>query len=213
MIIAIDGPVAAGKGTLARRLAQHFGYAYLDSGSLYRAVARRVLRAGANPSNAATSTAAAKALQADDLNDPALRDQAVGDAASKVAAFPSVREALLEYQRSFAKQPPGGAAGAVLDGRDIGTVVCPGADAKLFVTARPDVRARRRFLEIQARGGPETFEQVLAELKARDARDTARKVAPLKPAPDAHLLDTSDLDIDTAFAAALAYIESRTRAK
>jgi cytidylate kinase len=207
LIIAVDGPVAAGKGTLARRLAAHYGLAYLDSGSLYRAVALKLLRAGAALGDVAAATAAAGALTPADLSDPALRDEATAAGSSVVAAIPEVRAALLDYQRRFAHAPPG----AVLDGRDIGTVVCPDATVKLYVTASAAVRARRRYEEIRARGGSETYRQVLAELEARDARDAGRAAAPLKPAADAHLLDTSDLAIDGAFAAAQALIEAVLR--
>ena len=207
MIIAVDGPVAAGKGTLARRLADHYGLAYLDSGSLYRAVALKLLRAGTALGDDAAATAAAGTLTPEDLADPALRDEATAAGSSVVAAVPAVRAALLDYQRRFAHTPPG----AVLDGRDIGTVVCPDATVKLYVTASAEVRARRRFSEIRARGGTETYEQVLADLRARDARDAGRATAPLKPADDAHLLDTSDLAIDGAFAAARALIEDVLR--
>jgi len=209
LIIAIDGPAAAGKGTLARQIADHFGFAYLDTGSLYRAVACKVLRAGGNPADPATAEAAARALAAADLADPDLRGEAAGAAASVVASIPAVRANLLNYQRNFAHNPPFGARGAVLDGRDIGTVVCPEAAIKLYVTARPEVRARRRFLELEARGSPKSFAEVLADLGERDARDSGRAAAPLRPAPDAYLLDTSDLAIELAFAAAKAYITQR----
>ncbi len=199
MIVAVDGPVAAGKGTLARLLAKHFGLAYLDTGSLYRAVASKVLRTGAAPEQAAQS------LDAADLAAPDLRAEAVGQMASKVAAIPAVRAALLDYQRSFARNPPG----AVLDGRDIGTVVCPWAEVKLFVTASPERRANRRYLELRAKGDNVSEADVLADLIARDARDSARDVAPLKPALDAHLLDTTDLAIEAAFEAARAKVAER----
>lgn len=211
MIIAVDGPVAAGKGTLARKLAAHYGFAYLDTGSLYRAVGLRVLRSGGDPADPAQATAAARALGPADLADPGLRDEATGAAASVVAAIPGVRAALLDYQREFARHPPDGRHGAVLDGRDIGTVVCPSAEVKLFVTASAETRARRRFLELAARGGGATEAEVLADLRARDARDAGRTAAPLKPAPDAHLLDTTILDIDAAFAAAVAVVEARIK--
>lgn len=196
IVIAIDGPVAAGKGTLARRLASRYGYAYLDTGSLYRAVASKVLREGCDPAAAAAS------LTESDLAAGDLRSEAVGLAASKVAALPEVRSALLEYQRRFAAQPPGGKPGAVLDGRDIGTVVCPEAPVKLFVTASDEVRARRRHQELLDKGETASFDQVLADLRRRDEQDRARASAPLKPAEDAHLLDTSDLAIEAAVAAA-----------
>ncbi|HEX6959885.1 MAG TPA: (d)CMP kinase [Ferrovibrio sp.] len=201
--IAIDGPVAAGKGTLARRLAARYGYAYLDTGSLYRAVGAKVLRQGGDPDDAAVAAGAARSLTDRDLAAPDLRSEAVGLAASKVAAIPEVRAALLDYQRRFAAQPPDGKPGAVLDGRDIGTVVCPAAPVKLFVTASDEIRARRRHRELLDRGENASFEQVLADLRRRDAQDSARNTAPLKPAPDAHLLDTSNLDIEAAVAAAV----------
>ncbi len=199
MIVAVDGPVAAGKGTLARRLAAHFGFACLDTGALYRATAWRVLRQGGDPTDADTALAAARAIDQEDLAEPHLRDEAVGEASSVVAAMPAVREALLDYQRRFAISPPAGAAGAVLDGRDIGTVVCPDAEVKFFVTADVEVRARRRHDELAARGEAVAFGDVLADLQRRDARDSGRRSAPLKPAADAHLLDTTNLDIETAF--------------
>lgn len=203
LIIAIDGPVAAGKGTLARRLAARYGYAYLDTGSLYRAVGSKVLRQGGDPADAAFATTAAATLTELDLTATDLRSEPVGLAASKVAAIPGVRAALLDYQRRYAAEPPGGLAGAVLDGRDIGTVVCPDAPVKLFVTASDEIRAQRRYKELLDRGETATFEQVLADLRRRDAQDQARAAAPLKPASDAHLLDTSDLDIEAAVAAAV----------
>jgi CMP/dCMP kinase len=203
VIIAVDGPAASGKGTLARRLASHFGYHYLDTGSLYRAVALAVLKNGAEPSDAKAAESAAESLILPDRDDPALRSELVSAAASVVAAFPQVRAHVLEYQRKFAATPPG----AVLDGRDIGTVVCPDAKVKLFVTANAEVRARRRLLERQAQGEQVDHDELLADIRARDARDMNRAIAPLKPAPDACLLDTSDLDIETAFQAALRLIE------
>lgn len=203
MVVAIDGPVAAGKGTLARRLAARYGYAYLDTGSLYRAVGSKVLRQGGDPADEAVATQAAATLTESDLAAPDLRTEPVGLAASKVAAIPGVRAALLDYQRRYAVTPPGGQPGAVLDGRDIGTVVCPDAPVKLFVTARDEIRAQRRYKELLDRGETATFEQVLADLRRRDAQDQARATAPLKPAADAHLLDTSDLDIEAAVTAAV----------
>ena len=207
MIIAIDGPAASGKGTLARRLAARFGLAYLDTGSLYRAVGRAVLRAGGDPADAATATAAAGGLDIADLDDPALREQGVGRAASMVAAIPGVRDKLLDFQRDFARRPPGGQPGAVLDGRDIGTVVCPDAHVKLFVTATDEERARRRTAELAGRGQATAYDAVLADLKARDARDSRRRTAPLVAADDAHLLDTTNLDIDAVFLRAVALVE------
>jgi cytidylate kinase len=209
MIIAVDGPAAAGKGTLARRLAAEFGFAYLDTGLLYRAVAARVLAAGADPGDEKAARAAALALAPGELGNPGLRTEAVGEAASKVAAIPAVRSALLDFQRRFARQPPAPAKGAVLDGRDIGTVVCPDAEVKLFVTASAETRAHRRWKELRERNPGADARQVAADLKARDARDAARAAAPLKPAKDAHLLDTTNLDIEAAFAAARAIVAAR----
>lgn len=206
MIIAVDGPVAAGKGTLARRLAAALSFAYLDTGSLYRAVAARLLREGLAPEDEAAARRVAESLTEADLTAPDLRDERTGAGASVVAAQPAVRAALLEYQRQFAANPPGGGAGAVLDGRDIGTVVCPDADVKLFVTASAEERARRRWHELVDRGETVEYETVLADLQQRDARDQARATAPLKPADDAHLLDTTNLGIDPAFEAAKAIV-------
>ncbi len=206
MIIAIDGPAAAGKGTLARALAEDFGYAFLDTGSLYRATALRVLRGGIDPADTQAAAAEAMALTPNDLADPALREEQTGEMASKIAVVPEVRAALLAYQRNFAKSPPNGAGGAILDGRDIGTVVCPDADCKIFVTASDEARAHRRWLEISARGEAVLEANVLADMRQRDARDAERATAPLKPAEDAHLLDTSNLDIDAAYVAAKAIV-------
>jgi CMP/dCMP kinase len=211
MIIAIDGPAASGKGTLARRLADHFGYPMLETGLLYRAVGWRVLRAREDPSAAAAATLAARALSPDDLADLALRTDEAAAAASKVSAIPSVRQALLEFQRAFAHGPPGGAGGAVLDGRDIGTVVCPDADAKVFLTARIEVRAERRLKELRERGVKAIHSRVLQDMKERDGRDSGREVSPLQAAADALVLDTSDLDADQVFAAARVFIEQRCR--
>ncbi|MBK5910953.1 cytidylate kinase [Rhodothalassium salexigens] len=199
MIVAIDGPAASGKGTLARRLAAHFNFAYLDTGLLYRAVGQAVLDAGGDPSNADDAEAAARAMNPEALDDDRLRSDAAGNAASQVAAIEGVRDALLDFQRVFARLHPHERDGAVLDGRDIGTVVCPDAHVKLFVTADVEERARRRAAEFAARGAAVEFDQVLTDLKVRDARDAARAQAPLKPAADAHLLDTTDLDIEAAF--------------
>ncbi|MEK9968904.1 MAG: (d)CMP kinase [Ferrovibrio sp.] len=212
IVIAVDGPVAAGKGTLARRLADRYGYAYLDTGSLYRAVGAKVLRAGGDPANAEFSAKMVESLEESDLSAPDLRTEAVGLAASKVAAVPAVRAALLDYQRRFASQPPGGKPGAVLDGRDIGTVVCPDAQVKLFVTASDEVRASRRHKELMDKGETVTFERVLADMRKRDEQDRARTTAPLKPAEDAHLLDTSDLAIEAAVAAAVDIISGKLAA-
>jgi cytidylate kinase len=211
LVIAIDGPAAAGKGTLARRLADHLDFAYLDTGSIYRAVGRAVLRSGGDPDDPAAAEAAARALTAPRLAtlraDPDLRSDVGGQAASKVAAVPGVRAALLDFQRRFAAAPPDGKAGAVLDGRDIGTVVCPDAAIKLFVTASVEERARRRVKELRQRGFAGIESAVLQEMKDRDARDAERSAAPMRPAADAWVLDTSDLDADAAFAAALDYVE------
>jgi cytidylate kinase len=209
VVIAVDGPAASGKGTLAKSLARHFGFAHLDSGSLYRLTALGVLRSGGDPASETAATAAAGAIDPAQAGDPALRSAEVAQAASVVAAHPSVRDVLLNFQRRFAAAPPGGAPGAVIDGRDIGTVVCPYADAKLFVDARPEQRARRRWLELRAMGSATCEAGILADIQERDARDRARKIAPLVPAPDAALLDTSDLDIDAAFAAALDLVNTR----
>ncbi len=206
MIIAIDGPAAAGKGTLARRLAAHLGYAYLDTGLLYRATGWKVLESGADPENPAAAETAARALDPSDLDNPSLRDDGAAQAASKVSAIPAVRAALLDFQRAFARRPPGGAPGAVLDGRDIGTVVCPDAPIKIFLTADTDARAERRLKELRDRGIDAIPARVLQDMKERDGRDMSRANAPLKPASDAFLLDTTDKDADAAFAAALAHI-------
>lgn len=204
MIIAIDGPAASGKGTLARRLAAHYGLPHLDTGLLYRAVGARCLAAGVL-GDAAAATAVARALDAADLDPDALRSAEVGEAASVVAANPDVRAALLDLQRRFAAQP----GGAVLDGRDIGTVICPDAPAKLFVTASPAVRAQRRHKELVGRGDAVSYDEVLADIRRRDERDSNRAAAPLTQASDAAFLDTSSLGIAEAFAAALALVESR----
>ncbi len=201
MIIAIDGPVAAGKGTLARRLAAALGYAYLDTGAIYRAVAARLLREGRDPEDEEAAERIARSLRMEDLKAPELRREDVGEAASKVARIGNVRRVLLDFQRNFAAHPPDGAPGAVLDGRDIGTVVCPDADLKIFITASPEIRARRRYEELRARGEAADEATVLADLRRRDERDSNRADAPLRPADDAHLLDTSNLDIETAFRA------------
>jgi cytidylate kinase len=209
MIVAVDGPSASGKGTLARRLALALGFAYLDTGQIYRAVGSRVLAAGQDPADSAASLKVAQAINADDLTRPDLRTERVSQAASIVAAIPSVREALLGFQRDFAEHPPGGTVGAVLDGRDIGTVVCPQAKAKLFVTATPEIRARRRHEELIGRGADSIYARVLEDMKERDHRDESREVAPSRPAPDALVLDTSTLDPDEVFETALAFVKER----
>lgn len=208
MIIAIDGPSAAGKGTLARKIADHFGYAHLDSGALYRAVALSLLRNGQVPTDENAAVKVAQTLDPEVMNDPAIRGQKSAQAASLVAAIPQVRIALLEFQREFACRPPGGLKGAVIDGRDIGTVVCPRAEVKLFVTASDEERARRRNVELKARGEAANYQDVLAEVRARDRRDRERKVAPLRQAEDALLLDTTNLDIEAAFQEALGLINA-----
>ena len=209
MIIAIDGPAAAGKGTLAKRLAAKLDFAHLDTGSIYRATAKKVLDEGGDPTDETVSADAARRLSAADLAADGLRTEEVGQAASKVSAIPDVRAALLQFQRDFAAVPPGGKAGAVLDGRDVGTVVCPDADAKLFVTASVAVRAERRFKELQESGQDAIHARVLQEMQERDERDTNRAVAPLKPADDATVIDTSELDADQAFEMALAAVMAK----
>ncbi|WP_340248687.1 (d)CMP kinase [Sulfitobacter pontiacus] len=198
--VAIDGPAAAGKGTVGRAVAAHFGFAHLDTGLLYRAVGAKVLEG-------MTAEEAALTLQADDLENDQLRTNAVAEAASRAAAIPAVRAALVDFQRSFAMR----AGGAVLDGRDIGTVICPDAPVKLFITATPEVRAQRRFAELSAKGAEVTLEGVLADVQARDARDSTRAEAPLKPAEDAELMDTSTMDIETAVARAIELVAARRR--
>ncbi len=207
MIIAIDGPAASGKGTLGKKLAAHYGLRHLDTGLLYRAVAKTLIDAGKQPSDKAAAVAAAKALDPARFDEAALKGPAVGEAASVVSAIPELRAELVAFQRDFAAKPPG----AVLDGRDIGTVICPDADVKIFVTASPEVRARRRALEYRAAGKAVDEAAVLADIHRRDERDTTRAAAPLKQAADAHLLDTTHLDIDAAIRAAIDIVEA-TRA-
>ena len=204
MIIAIDGPAASGKGTIARQLASVYGLHHLDTGLIYRAVAKAVLDQGFPPDNVERAILAAIRLDPRKFDDKALKTQAITEAASVVAAIPEVRQALMSYQREFATKLPG----AVLDGRDIGTVIAPGADVKLFVVATPEVRAARRVLELRGRGEQADEGEVLAELLRRDERDSRRSAAPLKAAPDAHLLDTTHLGIDAAFRAAVDIIEA-----
>lgn len=203
IVIAVDGPAAAGKGTIARALADHFGYHYLDTGALYRAVAWTVLESGLDPADETAAVKVAQTLDIGTIEDALLRTDQVSEAASVVAAFPGVRTAILDFQQSFANKMPG----AILDGRDIGTVVCPDAAAKLFVTASPETRAKRRFLEFQAKGDDVSEAVVLADVIARDERDASRTHSPLVPAQDAHLLDTSNLSIEAAFRAALDLLE------
>jgi cytidylate kinase len=204
MIIAIDGPAASGKGTLGKRLAQHYGFRHLDTGVIYRAVAYGVLQAGQDLRDEAAAVAVALGLDPDQFENPALKSHEVGHAASVVSAIPRVREVLLNFQREFAAVPPG----AVLDGRDIGTVICPHADVKIFVVADPKVRARRRTLEAKSRGEEADEAAILADIIQRDERDQNRPVAPLKPAPDAYLLDNSQLDIEGGVRAAIDIIEA-----
>ena len=204
MIIAIDGPAASGKGTLGKRLAGHYGLPHLDTGLIYRAVAKALLDAGHSPEDRVRARAAAEALDPSRFDEAALKAQAVGAAASLVSAIPEVRSVVLAFQRDFGRAPPG----AVLDGRDIGTVIFPDADVKIFVTASPEVRARRRTLELKAAGVPVQEADVLADILRRDERDTGRAAAPLRRAEDAHLLDTTHLDIDAAFRAAIDIVEA-----
>ncbi|ALK10572.1 (d)CMP kinase [Blastochloris viridis] len=205
LVIALDGPAASGKGTLAKKIAGQFGLPHLDTGLLYRAVGCGVLDHGGDPGNVAAAIEVAAKLDLAALDEARLRGATMGEAASRVAAIPEVRVVLLDLQRRFAAQP----GGAVLDGRDIGTVICPDAKVKIFVTATPEVRAERRFKELAGRGEAVTFEDVLADIERRDARDSSRTTAPLVAAADAHLLDTTTLDIDAAFRAALDIIGRR----
>jgi len=205
MIIAIDGPAASGKGTLARRIARHFGLPHLDTGLLYRATARVLMDEGRDLSDVAAAVAAARGLALLDFDEKSLRGRDMGEAASRVAAIPEVREALVESQRAFARRP----GGAVLDGRDIGTVICPEAEVKIFVTATPETRATRRALELKSQGDKVNYAAVLEDIQKRDARDATRSLAPLHPADDAVILDTTKLDIEAAFKAALAIVEKQ----
>jgi cytidylate kinase len=207
MIIAIDGPAASGKGTIGKKLAAHYGLRHLDTGLLYRAVGKSVLDAGKRSDDENAALAAALTLDPTRFDEAVLKAAAVGEAASIVSAMPQVRAALLAFQRDFAAKPPG----AVLDGRDIGTVICPQAEVKIFVTAAPEVRARRRALEFAAAGKGVDEAAVLADIRARDARDMNRAAAPLKQAADAHLLDTTEMDISSAIRAAIDIVEA-TRA-
>lgn len=207
MIIAIDGPAASGKGTLGKRLAKHFGFRHLDTGLLYRAVAKAMIDARHPLDDRAHAAAAARSLDATTFDEQALKRHDVGEAASVVSAIPEVREALVAFQRTFAAQLPG----AVLDGRDIGTVICPDADVKIFVTATPDVRASRRFLELQAQGSAISLAEVQGDIARRDERDRSRAIAPLVPALDARMLDTSHMNADEAFQAAIDLVEAARR--
>jgi cytidylate kinase len=207
VIIAIDGPAASGKGTIGKRLAAHYGLRHLDTGLLYRAVAKAVLDSGDEPSNAEAAIAAAKALDHSRFDEAVLKGPAFGEAASFVSAIPDVRAALVRLQRDFAMSPKG----AVLDGRDIGTVICPDADVKIFVTAKPEVRAQRRAAEYRAAGKDGDEATVLADIRRRDERDSSRSASPLKQADDAVLLDTTALNVEQAVAAAIAIVESKKR--
>jgi CMP/dCMP kinase len=204
MIIAIDGPAASGKGTIGKRLAAHYRLRHLDTGLIYRAVAKALMDAGTALEDSASAAAAAASLDLSQCNERALKSHAVGEAASRIAGFPEVRAAVLHFQRAFAAVPPG----AVLDGRDIGTVIAPEAEVKIFVTALPEVRARRRMLELQAQGQMVNEAEILADVVQRDERDATRAVSPLKMAADAHLLDTTHLDIDAAVRAAVDIVEA-----
>src|SRR3569833_1191622 len=209
IVIAVDGTAASGKGTLAKKLAQHFGFAHLDSGALYRLAAHSVLEAGGAPANEADALKGAQTIDFTLAGAPRIRTDIVGKAASQVAAIPAVRQAPLDFQKNFLAHTPGGGPGAVMDGRDIGTVICPTATAKLYVDADVEVRARRRWSELKAMGIRRAEQDVVAELAARDAADKSRPISPLKQADDADLLDTTDLGIDAAFAAALALVSPK----
>jgi CMP/dCMP kinase len=205
IVIAVDGPAASGKGTIARALARHYGLLHMDTGMLYRAVALSMFRFGGDPGSEFEAVRACDGIAQIDPTDPELRSEVVSSIASRISAYPGVRAALLDRQRNFAA----GASGAVLDGRDIGTVITPKATAKLFVTASAEVRARRRVAELLARGTPSHYDDVLIDIRARDARDSGRAAAPLAQAEDAELLDTSEMSIDEAIAAAIALVEQR----
>jgi cytidylate kinase len=209
IVIAVDGTAASGKGTLAKKLAAHFGFAHLDSGALYRLTALAVLDAGGDPKNEADALKGAQTLDFNRAGDPKIRTDTVGKAASEVAAIPAVRAALLDFQQNFVTNPPGGSPGAVMDGRDIGTVICPTATAKLYVDAALEIRARRRWAELKDMGIRRAEHDVVSELGARDEADRTRPASPLKQADDADLLDTSDLGIDAAFAAALSLVSPK----
>ena len=208
MIIAIDGPAAAGKGTLALRLAEHYHLHHLDTGLLYRAIGRQMEERGLDLDDPRAAGKVARALDPAELADPNVRGREAGELASRVSVHEPVRNALLKFQRDFAGQP----GGAVLDGRDIGTAICPRADVKIYVTASPEVRALRRTNELRAKGRTVEFQRILGEVRERDARDSGRPVAPLKIAPDAHVIDTTHLNADEAFAAALAVVEAARKA-
>jgi len=209
-IIALDGPAASGKGTLAKKLAKYYNLALLDTGALYRAVGLNVLKAGGDPENESDALKAVGQLPEINLSNPELRGESTGAAASKVAAIPSVRAKLVDYQRNFAHNPPSDKRGSILDGRDIGTVICPEAKYKIFITANVETRAKRRFLEEFGKNGNEdNYQLILSELKARDERDMNRSTSPLKPHENAYLLDTTNSDIEAVFEAACAYISNK----
>jgi CMP/dCMP kinase len=208
LVVAVDGPAASGKGTLAKRIAAHFGLPHLDTGLIYRALAFEMQSRGLDPDDAQAATATARGLDPSVLDNPALRTRAIGDLASRVAVHREARAALVEFQRRFAAQP----GGAVLDGRDIGTVICPDAAVKLFVTASPEVRAERRFRELTGRGEAVLQDAILADIRQRDARDSGRADAPLRQAEDAHLIDTSAMAIDDVVARAIAIITAQSQA-
>jgi cytidylate kinase len=210
MIIAIDGPAGSGKGTLARSLAAHFSYPHLDTGKLYRAVGLSVIETGGDPADEKSAIDAARAINPQTIDNANLLGDEAAAAASKVAAIEAVRAILLTFQRRFANSPPGGAGGAVLDGRDIGTVVCPDADVKFFITASAEVRAARRHKELLDRGEPSIYARVLQDMKVRDERDQSRSVAPLKPALDAMVVDTSELDATAVFKTAVDLVLARS---
>jgi cytidylate kinase len=209
VVIAVDGTAASGKGTLAKKLASHFGFDYLDSGALYRLTALAVVQAGGDPRNETDALQGARSIDPSMAGDPAIRTDTIGQAASQVAAIAQVRQALLNFQRDFLIHPPSGRPGAVMDGRDIGTVICPAATAKLYIDARPELRAHRRWKELKDMGIYRDEAELLRELMLRDAADKARPISPLVQAGDAALLDTSDLGIEPAFAAALALVETK----
>ena len=211
VIIAVDGPAASGKGTLSSSLASHFDFARLDTGLIYRALGLKVLGEGTDASDKQKVILLADQLSFDDLNQENLRSEKIGAVASRVAAIPDVRAVLLNFQRDFAAHPPGGKSGVVLDGRDIGTIVCPNANFKIFLIADKDVRATRRFKELQERGLRAIYSQILRDIVDRDARDSFRLVAPLEPAKDAFVLDTSKLSVDATFVAALRYISTQNK--
>lgn len=211
VVIAVDGPAASGKGTLSNSLANHFDFARLDTGLIYRALGLKVLGDGTDASDKQKVILLANQLSFDDLNQENLRSEKVGAVASRVAAIPDVRAVLLKFQRDFAAHPPVGKSGVVLDGRDIGTIVCPNANFKIFLIADKDVRATRRFKELQERGLRAIYSRILRDMVDRDARDSFRSVAPLEPAKDAFVLDTSKLSVDAAFVAALRYISTQNK--